>query len=40
MRSSNILVLLSWLIVMLALVAAGTGLFWQDSGSPYTITTL
>lgn len=40
MRSSNILVWLSWLIVVLALVAAGTGLFWQDSGSPYPITTL
>lgn len=40
MRKSNILILLSWLIVGLALVAAGVGLFWSGGEGAYPFTTL
>ncbi len=40
MRTSNALVWLGWLIVVLALVAAGTGLFYQDGGKPFQFTTV
>lgn len=40
MKPSNIVIWLSSLIVVLALVAAGTGLFLQDGGSVYTFTSL
>jgi hypothetical protein len=39
-KSSKAAVWLSLLIVVLALVAAGIGLFWQDGGSPFSFTTL
>jgi hypothetical protein len=39
-KSSKAAVWLSSLIVVLALVAAGIGLFWQDGGSPFSFTTL
>jgi hypothetical protein len=40
MKSSKNVVWLSWLIVSLAFVAAGIGLFYQDGGSSYSFTTL
>jgi hypothetical protein len=40
MKSSRIVAWLSWLIAVLALVAAGIGLFYQDGGSSYAFTTL
>jgi hypothetical protein len=40
MKSSKIVVWLSWLIAALALVAAGVGLFYQDGGSSFSFTTL
>jgi hypothetical protein len=40
MKTSKIVVWLSSLIAVLALVAAGTGLFWRDGGSPFAFTTL
>jgi hypothetical protein len=40
MKSSRIVIWLSWLIAALALVAAGTGLFYQDGGSSFSFTTL
>ncbi len=40
MKSSKIVVRLSWLIAVLALVAAGIGLFWQDGGTSFSFTTL
>lgn len=40
MKVSNTLVLLSGLIVVLALVASGVGLFYQDGGSAFSITTV
>jgi hypothetical protein len=40
MRSSKILILLSWLIVVLALLAAGAGLFWPGEDGAYLFTTL
>jgi hypothetical protein len=40
MKVSNVLIWLSWLVVVLALVAAGTGLFGQNGGSPFTFTSL
>lgn len=39
-RPSNAVVGLAALIAVLALVAAGVGLFWQDGGRPFTFTTL
>ena len=40
MKPSQALVNLSTLIAVLALVAAGVGLFWQDGGSPFSFVTL
>jgi hypothetical protein len=40
MKSSRIVVWLSWLIAVLALVAAGIGLFYQDGGNAFFFTTL
>jgi hypothetical protein len=40
MRTSNAVVGLSALSAVLALVAAGTGLFWQGGDGPYPFTTL
>ncbi len=40
MKSSRIVIWLSWLIAALALVVAGIGLFYQDGGSTYSFTTL
>jgi hypothetical protein len=40
MKPSCTVVGLAALIAVLALIAAGTGLFWQDAGSPFTFTTL
>lgn len=40
MKISNTVVWLSWLIVVLALVAAGAGLFWQGEGASFTFTNL
>jgi hypothetical protein len=40
MRTSNAVVGLSALIAVLALVAAGIGLFYGDGGSPFTFTSL
>jgi hypothetical protein len=40
MKSSRIVVLLIWLIAILALIAAGIGLFYQGEGSSFSFTTL
>ena len=40
MRTSNTIVWLSSLICLLALVAAGAGLFWPDGGSPFSFTAI
>jgi hypothetical protein len=40
MKPSKTVIWLSALIVVLAVVAAGVGLFWQDGGSPFSFTTL
>jgi hypothetical protein len=40
MKPSHAVVGLAALIMALALIAAGTGLFWQDAGRPFTFTTL
>ena len=40
MRKSNTLIWLLALIILLAGIAAGAGLFWRDSGSPFAFTTL
>jgi hypothetical protein len=40
MKPSNGVIWLSALIVLLALVATGTALLWQDGGSPFPFTTL
>jgi hypothetical protein len=40
MKPSHAVVGLAALIMALALIAAGIGLFWQDSGRPFTFTTL
>jgi hypothetical protein len=40
MKSSRIVIWLSWLIAVLALVTAGIGLFYQDGGSSFSFTTL
>ena len=40
MRISKAVIGLSSLIVVLALIATGVGLFWQDGGSPFSFTTL
>jgi hypothetical protein len=40
MKTPRVLVWLSSLIAVLALVAAGIGLFWQDGGDTFSFTTL
>jgi hypothetical protein len=40
MRTSNTIVWLSSLICLLALVAAGAGLFWPDGGNPFSFTAI
>ena len=40
MKPSNTVIWLSVLIAVLALVATGTALLWQDGGSPFPFTTL
>lgn len=40
MQISNILIVLSSSVALLAAIAAGTGLFLRDDGSPFTFTTL
>lgn len=40
MKTSKPLILLSALVAILALVQSGAGLFWQDSGTPYSFTNL
>ena len=40
MKRSNVVIWLSSLIVLLALVAAGTGLLYQDKGSPFSFATI
>lgn len=40
MKTSKILVRLSILIVLLSLIAAGAGVFWQGEGSSYEFTSL
>lgn len=40
MRISNALVWLSWLIAALALIAAGSGLFWPGIAEPISFTTV
>jgi hypothetical protein len=40
MKPSPAVIWLSCLIAVLALVAAGFGLFWQDGGSPFAFTTV
>jgi hypothetical protein len=39
-KASNTVIWLSSLIVLLALIAAGVGLFWQDGGGSFSFTTL
>jgi hypothetical protein len=39
-KASNTVVWVSWLIALLALIAAGVGLFWQDGGGSFSFTTL
>lgn len=40
MKTSKIVIWLSWLIAVLGLVAAAIGLFYQDGGSAFSFTTL
>jgi hypothetical protein len=40
MKTSNLVVWLTSIIVALALVAASIGLFWQDGGNSFSFTTL
>jgi hypothetical protein len=40
MKTSKIVIWLSSMIVVLALVAAAIGLFYQDGGSAFSFTTL
>jgi hypothetical protein len=40
MKSSKMVIWLSWLIDVLALIAAGIGLFYQDGGSSFSFTSL
>ncbi len=40
MKTQPVLNWLAPLIVLLALITAGTGLFWQDAGQPFHFTTL
>lgn len=40
MKTHKALLVLSGLIAVLALIAAGAGVLWQQGGNPYTITTI
>jgi hypothetical protein len=40
MKTSTTLIWLAALIALLALVAAGAGLFWQEEGAAFAFTTL
>lgn len=40
MKTSNLVILLSSLIVVLALIAASLGLLWQDGDNSFSFTTL
>lgn len=40
MKVSKTLILLSWLIVLLTVMATGAGLLWTGNGGPYSFTTL
>jgi hypothetical protein len=40
MKSNNIVIRLTLLIIPLALIAAAAGVFWQGTGEPYPFTTL
>ncbi len=40
MKTLNLVIWLSSLIIVLALVATSIGLFWQDEGDPFSFTTL
>lgn len=40
MKSNTVLTCLALLIIPLAILAAGAGLFWQGSGAPFPFTTL
>lgn len=40
MKQSQLLFWLSWLVVLLALVYAGLGLFWQRGSAPFDFTTV
>jgi hypothetical protein len=40
MKSSKSIIYLSTLIVLLSLIAAGAGVFWQGEGTPYEFTSL
>ncbi len=40
MKTSKLLIRLSWLVAVLALIYAAIGLFWLDAGTPFTFTTL
>ena len=40
MRKSNLLIMLAWLIVVLAITATVAGLLWPDGGEAYLFTTL
>jgi hypothetical protein len=40
MKTSNVAIRLSYLIVVLALIAAGVGLFYQDGGSAFSFTSV
>ena len=40
MKSNNIVIRLALIIIPLALLAAGTGVFWQGTGEPYPFETL
>lgn len=40
MKTSNLVIWLSSLIVVLALIATSLGLFWQDGGNSFSFTTL
>lgn len=40
MKLNNAVIRLTFLIIPLALIAAGVGIFWQGTGQPYAFTTL
>ncbi|HRW09864.1 MAG TPA: hypothetical protein P5121_32405 [Caldilineaceae bacterium] len=40
MKSEKMVVWLSWLIVILALIAVGAAFLWPNDGSPFTVTSL